>query len=237
MRHTFVLVHGAWHGGWCWRRVADRLRALEHVVYTPTLTGLGERSHLIAPTVGLTTHITDIVNVIAWEELDNIVLCGHSYGGMVVAGVAERAFEKIRSIVFLDAFLPRDGDATVDLVPQPFQQAMRDRLNAGETLLPPRSAESFAVNEADRAWIDRMCGPQPAAAIAEKIALTGAYERIPRKTYIRAVGYPNAAFDGAYARTREDASWRTDEVACGHDVMVDRPDWLADRLIAAAGEA
>jgi Alpha/beta hydrolase family len=228
MRHTFVLVHGAWHGGWCWRRVADRLRALEHVVYTPTLTGLGERSHLIAPTVGLSTHITDIVNVIAWEEIDSIV-----YGGMVIAGVTEQVFEKIRSIVFLDAFLPHDGDATVDLVPAPFQQSMRDRLNAGETVLPPRSAESFAVNGADRAWVDRMCGPQPAAAIAEKIALAGAYERIPRKTYIRAVGYPNAAFDAAYARVRADASWQADEVACGHDVMVDRPDWLAKRLIAA----
>src|SRR3569832_431919 len=126
MRHTFVLVHGAWHGGWCWRKVAERLRALEHIVYTPTLTGLGERSHLIAPTVGLTTHIEDIVNTIAREELGSIVLCGHSYGGMVIAGVAERSFATIRSIVFLDAFLPRDGDATLDLLPAAGQQAMRE---------------------------------------------------------------------------------------------------------------
>jgi hypothetical protein len=154
---------------------------------------------------------------------------------MVIAGVAERVFEKIRSVVFLDAFLPRDGDATIDLVPQPFQQSIRDRLDAGETALQPRSAEAFAVNEADRAWVDRLCVPQPAGAMAEKIALTGAYERVPRKTYIRARGYPNAAFDAFYARVRKDASWRTDEVACGHDVMVDRPEWLAERLIAAAG--
>jgi pimeloyl-ACP methyl ester carboxylesterase len=156
MGHTFVLVHGAWHGGWRWRRVAERLRALEHVVYTPTLTGLGERSHLIALTIGLTTHITDVVNVIAWEELDDIALCGHSYGGMVIAGVAERMSEKIRSIVFLDAFLPRNSDATIDLVPPAGQQSMRERLSAGETVLQPRSAEAFAVNEADRAWIDRL---------------------------------------------------------------------------------
>jgi pimeloyl-ACP methyl ester carboxylesterase len=236
MRHTFVLVHGAWHGGWCWRRVADRLRAAEHVVHTPTLTGLGDRSHLIAPAVGLTTHITDIVNAIAWEELGNIVLCGHSYGGMVIAGVAERSFEKIRSIVFLDAFLPSDGDATIDLVPAAGQRSMREHLDAGETVLQPRSAEAFGVNEADRAWVDRLCVPQPAAAMAEKIALTGAYERVPRKTYIRARGYPNAAFDAFYARVREEGSWRAEEVACGHDVMVDAPDWLAERLIAAAGE-
>jgi pimeloyl-ACP methyl ester carboxylesterase len=236
MRHTFILVHGAWHGGWCWRRVADRLRVAEHAVHTPTLTGLGERSHLIAPSVGLTTHIIDIVNVIAWEELDNIVLCGHSYGGMVIAGVAERSFDKIRSIVFLDAFLPRDGDATLDLVPQPFQQSIREHLEAGEKALQPRSAEAFAVNEADCAWVDRLCVPQPAAAMTEKIALIGAYERVPRKTYIRARGYPNAAFAAFYARVREDASWRAEEVDCGHDVMVDRPDWLAERLIAAAAE-
>jgi pimeloyl-ACP methyl ester carboxylesterase len=237
MRHTFVLVHGAWHGGWCWRRVADRLRAAEHVVYAPTLTGLGERSHLIAPAVSLTTHITDIVNVMKWEELDDIALCGHSYGGMVIAGVAERVFEKIRSIVFLDAFLPRNGDALIDLVPPAGQQSMREHLNTGETVLPPRSAEAFRVNEADRAWVDRLCVPQPAAAVTEKIALTGAYERIARKTYIRAAGYPNPTFDAAYARVRADASWRTDEADCGHDVMVDRPEWLAGRLIAAAGEA
>jgi pimeloyl-ACP methyl ester carboxylesterase len=155
MRHTFVLVHGAWHGGWCWRRVADRLRAGEHTVYTPTLTGLGERSHLIAPSVNLTTHIEDVVNMMKWEGLDNIVLCGHSYGGMVIAGVAEKAVDKIRSIVFLDAFLPRNADATIDLVPPAGQQAMRDHLNAGDTTLPPRSAEAFGVNEADRAWVDR----------------------------------------------------------------------------------
>ena len=234
MRHTFVLVHGAWHGGWCWRRVADRLRAAKHVVHTPTLTGLGERSHLLAPGVGLSTHIADIVNVIAWEELDDIVLCGHSYGGMVIAGVAERAFDKIRSIVFLDAFLARNGDALIDLVPPAGQQAMREHLNAGDTTLAPRSAEAFGVNEADRAWVDRLCVPQPAAAMTEKIVLTGAYERIARKTYIRAAGYPNPAFDAAYARVRADASWRTDEIGCGHDVMVDRPEWLSDRLIAAA---
>jgi pimeloyl-ACP methyl ester carboxylesterase len=237
MRHTFVLVHGAWHGGWCWRRVADRLRAAEHAVYTPTLTGLGERSHLIAPRVGLTTHIADIVNVIAWEGLDDIVLCGHSYGGMVIAGAAEHCFDKIRSIVFLDAFLPRNGDALIDLVPPAAQQSMREHSKAGETTMPPRSAEAFGVNEADRAWVDRLCVPQPAAAMTEKLALTGAYERVPRKTYIRAAGYPNVAFDAAYARVRADGSWRTDEIACGHDVMVDRPDWLAERLIAAAGAA
>ena len=234
MRHTFVLVHGAWHGGWCWRRVADRLRAAEHVVHTPTLTGLGDRSHLIAPAVGLTTHITDIVNAIAWEELGNIVLCGHSYGGMVIAGVAERSFEKIRSIVFLDAFLPSDGDATIDLVPAAGQRSMREHLDAGETVLQPRSAEAFGVNEADRAWVDRLCVPHPIATFTDKVALSGAATRVARKTYVRAASYANPGFDRAFAAVKSDPTWRSYAVDCGHDMMVDAPDRLCEILLDAA---
>jgi pimeloyl-ACP methyl ester carboxylesterase len=104
MVHTFVLVHGAWHGGWCWPRVADRLRSARHKVFTPTLTGLGERSHLLSPEIDIATHVTDVVNVIKWERLTDVVLCGHSYGGFVISGVAEKMSAAIRSIVFLDAF-------------------------------------------------------------------------------------------------------------------------------------
>jgi pimeloyl-ACP methyl ester carboxylesterase len=103
---TFVLVHGAWHGGWCWRRVADRLERRGHKVYTPTLTGLGERVHLLTASVDLNTHITDVVNVIKFEDLKNIILVGHSYGGCIISGVAEQMLPAIASIVFVDAFLP-----------------------------------------------------------------------------------------------------------------------------------
>src|SRR6204780_3652494 len=115
MSHTFVLVHGAWHGGWCWQRVADWLRHGGHAVFTPTLTGLGERSHLLRAGIDLTTHVTDVVNVIKWEELSDVVLCGHSYGGMVISGVADQMAAAIRSIVFLDAFVPKNGEAAQDL--------------------------------------------------------------------------------------------------------------------------
>jgi pimeloyl-ACP methyl ester carboxylesterase len=114
---TFVLVHGAWHGGWCWRRVADQLQGKGHKVYAPTLTGLGERSHLMSALITLDTHITDVVNVIMWEDLDNIVLVGHSYAGFVISGVAERAQRSIDSIVFVDAFLPDNGQRVIDLRP------------------------------------------------------------------------------------------------------------------------
>ena len=107
---NFVLVHGAWHGGWCYARVRDRLVAQGHRVFTPTLTGLGERSHLMSKDINLDTHITDVVNVIKWEKLQNIVLCGHSYGGWIISGAAEQMLDAIGSIVFLDAFMRDDGD-------------------------------------------------------------------------------------------------------------------------------
>jgi len=114
---TFVLADGAWHGGWCWRRVASLLRAAGHGVYTPTLTGLGERAHLVGRHVDLDTHIADVRGVLQCEELSNVVLCGHSYGGMVISGVAESAPNALRSLVYLDAFVPADGQCLLDFIP------------------------------------------------------------------------------------------------------------------------
>jgi pimeloyl-ACP methyl ester carboxylesterase len=186
MSHTFVLVHGAWHGGWCWQRVADRLRGGGHAVFTPTLTGLGERSHLLREGVDLKTHITDVVNVMKWEGLSDVVLCGHSYGGFVISGVAEQMAPAIRSIVFLDAFVPRNGESVLDLTGPAVQEGIRNALQRGDIAIPPRAAEAFGVNEADRAWVDRLCVGQPIATFTDKIALSGARERIARKSYIRA---------------------------------------------------
>ncbi len=234
MAKTFVLVHGAWHGGWCWRRVSDLLERQGHKVFAPTLTGLGERSHLMRAGIDVSTHVTDIVNVLKWERLSNIVLCGHSYGGMVVSGVAEKAASAIGSIVFLDAFVPENGDSMAALT----SQAVRDNLKLagerGDIGVPPRPAAAFLVNEKDQAWVDSLCGPQPIGTMTEKLALTGARERIARKSYIRAGAYPNPGFDTAYARVKTDKSWRTYEVPCGHDVMVDMPERLAEILLEVA---
>lgn len=234
MSHTFVLVHGAWHGGWCWRRVADRLRLDGHAVFTPTLTGLGERSHLLWPGIDLATHVTDIVSVMRWERLSEVVLCGHSYGGFVISGVAEQMAPAIRSIVFLDAFLPVNGDTIQKVTGPAIQDAVRAALQRRDLGVPPRSAETFGVNEADRAWVDSLCVPQPIGTFTSPIVLDGARENIARKTYIRAKGYHNPAFDRALSAVQSDPSWRCYEVDCGHDVMVDMPDRLTELLLQAA---
>jgi pimeloyl-ACP methyl ester carboxylesterase len=238
MAYTFVLVHGAWHGGWCWQRVADRLRGRGHKVFTPTLTGLGERSHLLHQDndlrIDIGTHITDIVNVMKWERLTDVVLCGHSYGGFVISGVAERMAAAIRSIVFLDAFLPNDGDTTQNLTSTAVQDAIRVALTSGALGMPPRPAEFFGVNEADRAWVDSLCTPQPIGTFTYKIGISGARDKIARKTYIRAKNYANPGFDRAVAVVKSDPSWRLHDVPSGHDVMVDAPERLTELLLEAA---
>lgn len=216
---TFVLVHGAWHGGWCWQRVNDRLTARGHRVFAPTLTGVCERSHLDSPSVNLSTQIRDVVNEIRWKDLENVVLVGHSYGGMVISGVAEQVAPKIASIVYLDAFVPADGQSIGDL---------GGKVDASPFTAPIPAAR-FGVNEADRAWVDSKMTPQSTACFTEKIKLTGAYQRIPRKTYIRAKNF--AGFAATFERIRSDDSWETWVVDCGHDIMIDKPDELTSILV------
>ena len=230
---TFVLVHGAWHGGWCWRRVADRLIAAGHRVFAPTLTGLADRSHLADRAIDLSTHIADVANLFRWEGLDDVVLCGHSYGGFVISGVAEVAGPKIASLVYLDAFCPADGDTlagararTGDLV--------RTLTDEGASTVPPIAAAVFNVNAADRAFVDAQCTPQPIATFTQPIALTGAWAMVAKKTYVRAAGYASPPFDACHARFQADPAWMTHSLACGHDVMLDMPDALTSILIAAA---
>ena len=157
---TFVLVHGAWHGGWCYGRVAKLLRAAGHDVYTPTHTGVGERSHLADGKITLATHVQDIVNVIAYENLSDVILCGHSYGGMVITGVAAKLGDRIKSLVYLDAFLPEDGQSLFDLVGPDMAAHFLSLVKGTDGRLPPIPAAAFNVNAADAAWVDKTCVPQ-----------------------------------------------------------------------------
>ena len=231
---TFVLVHGAWHGGWCWRRVADLLERQGHKVFTPTLTGLGERSHLLRAGINVSTHVTDVANVLKWEGLSNVVLCGHSYGGLVVSGVAEQMSSAIGSIVFLDAFVPENSDSMAALTSGAVRDNLKIAAERGDLGVPARSAAAFLVKDKDQAWVDAMCVPQPIGTMTEVQKLSGAREKVAKKSYIRAGSYPNPGFDKAMTRVQADKSWRVYSVPCGHDVMVDMPERLAEILLEVA---
>ena len=233
---VFVLVHGAWHGGWCWRRVADLLTARGHQVFAPTLTGVGERSHLIDRPIDLDTHVQDVLNLLKWEGLTDVVLVGHSYGGMVISGVADQApAGVIGSIVYLDAFVPENGMSLLDYTTGEGREGgpmVEEGVRTG--LISPIPAEVFGVNRADRDWVDAQCTPHPYGTLTQKIQLTGAAaDRIARKTYILATGYSGLAFSGFAAHLKQDPAWRYHEVDCGHDVMIDAPEALAGILEGA----
>ena len=151
---TFVLIHGAWHGGWCWRRVSDLLEKNGHKVFAPTLTGLGERSHLLTKDVNLDTHITDIVNVVKWEDLRDVCLVVHSYGGWPGSGALEQIGDRVSSIVWLDAFKPENGQRGADYTSEAFRKALFAAAEKGEPGRPAPKAEAFGVNEKDRAWVE-----------------------------------------------------------------------------------
>jgi pimeloyl-ACP methyl ester carboxylesterase len=232
---TFVLVHGSWHGGWCWRRVADRLEAQGHKVFTPTLTGLGERVHLLTPAVDLNTHVADVVNLVKYESLKDIVLVGHSYAGNVITVAAEQMLPAIGSIVFIDAFLPGDGDTMLSMMAEGLRAATMDARAKGELSRPILPSAAFNVNKQDQAWVDSKLTPQPLGPSFTPIKYTGARERVPNKTYIRAVDFPQPAFDACLSRCKADPTWRTHAVSgSGHDIMVDKPQELTDLLLRSA---
>jgi len=227
---NFVLVHGAWHGGWCWVRVAERLRAAGHRVTTPTLTGLGERAHLLTRAVDLETHIRDIVAHLAWEELEDVVLVGHSYGGMAITGAADRAAERLRSLVYVDAYVPADGQAVLDLqLPERVPGVYALARDEGEGWwLPSRPAALYGIEDAaDRTWVDRRVTRHPLAAFTQPVRLSGALERVPGRGYVLAGDYRPSAFHALYARFSADPRWRCWSLPTGHDIMVTMPAELA----------
>ena len=227
---TLVLVHGAWHGGWCWSRVRDILTGRGHRVFTPTLTGLADRAHLMASGITLDTHIADVANLIRWEGLHDVVLCGHSYAGWVISGVAEEVEERIGAMVYLDGYVPEDGESGRSVGSPNGRARIEQALAAGDLSRPPPNARHFGVNDADLDWVNGLLTPHPIGVALTPIRLTGARERIAKLAYIRAPAYPNPRFDADYAKLKLRPGWRCLEVPCGHDVMVDMPDRLAEIL-------
>jgi pimeloyl-ACP methyl ester carboxylesterase len=219
-RATIVIVHGAWVGGWRWRRVADVLVDRGHRVFTPTLTGLGERAHLTSPAVNLSLHALDVANVIRYERLERVLLVGHSYGGMPISVAAELLPEGvIRSIMYMDAFLPEDGECLNDLVPG----APHLPPTAGDYLVPPPRRDAVGFNThldaAARAIYEQLRTPQSVHCFTEKARLTGARERIARKTYVLATGYENTTFTKVAEKLRSRPGWRVEEMPFTHDLQ------------------
>ncbi|WP_315837464.1 alpha/beta fold hydrolase [Bradyrhizobium prioriisuperbiae] len=236
---TFVLVHGAWHGGWCYRDVANALRAAGHTVFTPTHTGLGERSHLSSESITLETHIRDVCGCIEAEELSNVILCGHSYGGMVITGVADRMSSRIRTLVYLDAFVPEHGQSLnkcLELALSPENaKALVDgfrgsAVKGNSGLMAALPAEAFKVIEDKRAWVDRRCGPQSLATFETPVLLTGAGSAIKERVFILADGWDPSPFRYYAAKVTGLLGWRVTKMSCGHDIMVDLPLELAREL-------
>lgn len=222
---TFVIVHGAWAGSWGWQRVTDRLHALGHRVFAPTLTGLGERSHLAHCDVTLDTHIADVVNEITFKDLTDLVLVVHSYGGFVGNGVVERVGDRVAAMVFAEAFIPEDGQSFTDLSPG---------WNPTEDLIPaPVSSIGDYLDDADVEMVNAKATPQPVGTFRQKAKSTGAYLRVARKMFIEATGW-----DGAFTETAKkleaDPAWDVRRLACGHDIALDLPDEVTKILIAAA---
>jgi pimeloyl-ACP methyl ester carboxylesterase len=230
---TYVLVHGAWRGGWMWKPVRNALQASGHQVFTPTLTGVGERCHLLSREVTLETHIADVLNLIRFEELGDVVLCGHSYGGCVVTGVADRIPEKIGALVYLDAFVPDDGQSLHDtLPPEDRNYQVEAAKNLGEGWkVPPIPAEVFNVNMQDRDWVNSQSTPHPLACFQQGIRLTGGIKKIKNVTYILATGWGPTPFPQFYEKAKA-KGWKTVTFNCGHDVILDRPKELTQELLA-----
>ena len=234
-RKTFVLVHGSYHGGWCWRRVADILEGRGHEVYAQSLTGLGDRSHLLSKGVDLETHIADIANLVMWEDLKDICLVAHSYAGFPATGALEHIHNRVGSIVWLDAFIPKNGQKQIDYASAFGRESMLKALAKGEFSIKPPPAKAFSVSEKDYAWLDSKMTPHPIGTAMQAIRLTGKIQTIARKTFIRVPHYVQPSFDKALAECQADKSWQTIvNQTSGHDVMVDQPEWLADVLIKSA---
>jgi len=232
-----VLVHGAWHGGWCWRRVADRLQQAGHRVFTPTLTGVGERRHLLRAEVDLETHIRDILGVLDAEELENVVLVGHSYAGLVISGVAARAPKRLRRLVYLDALLVEDGQSWAEAFPPEVTEARRKSVvmtDGVKTIPAPDPAIYGFADPADTEWVRRRLTPHPFAPFEQKARWGGPLGGGVRRIYIDCTQPALAALGTMKDRYRGKPEWPFVELKTGHDAMVSAPEALARLLLEAA---
>jgi pimeloyl-ACP methyl ester carboxylesterase len=245
---TFVLVHGGWHGGWCWQKVIPFLEAAGHEVYAPTLTGLAERAAELSPDIGLDTHIRDVVGLLQEKNLHGVILVGHSYGGMVITGVVDQVPERIAHLVYFDTFVPRDGESMVDVSPI-VNYLVRKQVQAdGWRVNPPKERPLGVTTEPDRSWVRSKLTPHPLKTLEQPLHLknpaivstkprthfdcTGSGFFFSLMQHIAYVLIPYIPYlGGRRALPPTEAGWRLRQLPTGHDAMITMPRELADLLL------
>jgi pimeloyl-ACP methyl ester carboxylesterase len=235
---VFVLVHGTGHGGWCWQKVVPILRAAGSTVYAQTLTGVGDRSHLFKCGVDLTTHITDVSSLMFYEDLTDVVLVGHSYAGMVITGVAAIAPERLRQLIYLDAYLPDEGQSEVDLWPSDMRAEIEAGAQAGDGRRPPPSPEIMGITDPATAdWVRNRITPHPMATYTEAVPRGNARSAALVRAYITCTEGPLTSVFRPFAEKAKAAGWVVREIATGHDAMLTAPDAVGKLLLELADAA
>ena len=236
---SFVLVHGGWHGGWCWRRVAERLRARGHSVYLPTLTGLGEREHLFTPEVGLATHVQDVLAVLRCEQLEDVVLVGHSYAGMLITAVADRMPHRLSRLVYLDAVVPKPGESWSSTHAPATRKARLEAARASPLFaFPAPDPVVFGLGGEDHAWVLRRQTAHPGGTYEDPLVFdVQRVARVPR-LFVSCTAPALATIDAIRPRVGSAAFWdgawlpgaRMVEMKTGHDPMISAPEALVGIL-------
>ena len=236
---TFVLAHGSWHGGWCWKRVADRLRANGHAVYTPSFTGMGDRAHLLSPDITIDTFVEDLARVILSEELTKVVIVGHSFGGVPISGVADRLPERIAHLVYLDSVVVESDKSAFSYYPQAEVEA---RINAAQ-----RATNGLAVpipqplptvwglgkqGDPDYDWVRRHLSPHPLRTYTTPLTLRAPVGNGLPRTYVHSTQPSHPALDASRQLVRSWQGWDWIELATPHNSMITHPDDLVGLLLA-----
>ena len=225
---TFMIIHGAWSAGWGWKKLRPLLRERGHEVFTPTCTGLGDRAHQAGPEVSLDTHIEDMLAVLEFEDLHDVVLVGHSYGGMVATAVADRAAARLSQRVYLDAFVPADGQSLFDLIaPKARERNEAQARNEGQGWMLPPNPLPPDTSEADVEWALPRRRMQPIKAFSTPVRLSGAADALPRSYIYCTRSGPGDVFRPFAERARADAAWRYFELDASHNPHITMPATLA----------
>jgi pimeloyl-ACP methyl ester carboxylesterase len=225
----FVLVHGAWHGAWCWRKILPSLWAKGHRAFAVTLTGVGEREHLLSSTIRLATHIDDVAAVVETEELTQVVLVGHSYAGLLITAVADRYAERIVRLVYVDAIIPCSGESWSSSHDENARQARRKDIAQGG-VIPPPSASAYGLTGDDAAWVDRRQKPHPGGVYEDVLHFDEARVAGLSRTFVDCTSPALPTIEKSRQRVRSEPGWQVIEIATGHDPMISAPTQLLDIL-------